>query len=110
MEIGGREPTDTPNDDLLAFLMPFQRGARANAELPANGGRNRDLPLGGETGMGNRHTNTLPRYCGGVKLSGPHSSVSLRSLSLAFFDSHSMSGRMLKPPPGIGFWMLMPRP
>ena len=49
MEIGGCEPTDTPNDDLLAFLVPLQRGARANAELPPNGCGNRDLTLCGDT-------------------------------------------------------------
>jgi hypothetical protein len=49
VHIGRREPADTPNDDLLAFLVPLQRGARANAELPPNGYGNRDLTLCGYT-------------------------------------------------------------
>jgi hypothetical protein len=36
MEIGGGEPTDAPNHYLLAFLMPLECRARANAELPPN--------------------------------------------------------------------------
>ena len=40
VEIGGREPTDPPNYDLFAFLLPLERGARANPKLPPNGGGN----------------------------------------------------------------------
>ena len=55
MQIGGGEPTNTPDYDALALFMPLQRGTRANTELPPNGRRNRDLPLCSQTGMCNRH-------------------------------------------------------
>jgi hypothetical protein len=49
MEIGRRKPTDTPNNDLLAFLMPLQRGTRPDTELSPNESGNRDLTLCRET-------------------------------------------------------------
>ena len=55
MQIGGGKPSNTPDYDPLAFLMPLQRGTRANTELPPNRRRNRDLPLCSQTGMRNRH-------------------------------------------------------
>jgi hypothetical protein len=48
VDIGRREPTDTPNDDSLVLFIPLQRGPRANPELPPNGRGNRDLALRGE--------------------------------------------------------------
>jgi hypothetical protein len=48
VQIGRREPTNPPNYDLLAFLMPLEGGTWTDAKLPSNGGRNRDLALGGE--------------------------------------------------------------
>jgi hypothetical protein len=48
VQIGRREPTNPPNYDVLAFLMPLEGGTWTDAKLPSNSSRNRDLALGGE--------------------------------------------------------------
>jgi hypothetical protein len=48
VQIGGREPANAPDYDLLAFLVPLEGGTWTDAELPSNNGWNRDLALGGE--------------------------------------------------------------
>jgi len=48
VHFGRREPTNPPNYDLLAFLMPLEGGTGTDAKLPSNSGWNRDLALGGE--------------------------------------------------------------
>src|SRR5262249_49570912 len=62
VQIGRCEPTDAPNDYLLALLMPLEGRPWANAKLPSNRGRDRDLTLRGEARLCNRHDGTLPRY------------------------------------------------
>jgi hypothetical protein len=44
-KIGGRKQTDTSNNDLLALLVPLERGTGADAELPPDSGGNRNLAL-----------------------------------------------------------------
>lgn len=51
---GGIAPGPT-NHDAVAFLVPFQHGPGADAELAPHLGRNGNLSLRSEFGMGDRH-------------------------------------------------------
>jgi hypothetical protein len=62
VEIRGREPSDAPDDDPVALLVPFQRGAWADAEFSPDRRWNRYLALSGETRMRDCHAVTLPGY------------------------------------------------
>jgi hypothetical protein len=55
VQIRRREPADTPNDDLLAFLVPLERRAWTDAESPPNDRRNRNPTVRSESRPCNGH-------------------------------------------------------
>src|ERR1041384_6427762 len=47
------------HDEMVALLFPFDDGAWANPQPSANFGRDRDLALGSEPGLSERHSTNL---------------------------------------------------
>jgi len=56
-----RIPAGFANDNGIPFLVPFQNGARADAEFSPHFRWNRNLPLSGNFRLCQRHALTLPR-------------------------------------------------
>ena len=55
LHVRGCKPPGAPNDDFVAVFIPFQNRSRPKAKFAADVGRHRNLPLGSELGMSNRH-------------------------------------------------------
>ena len=56
MDVLGTEAAGTADNDPVTILLPFEDGARADAELSANVHGDRDLPLRGKLGVRDCHT------------------------------------------------------
>ncbi len=52
MNVFGGESTRAPDDDFIAFFVPFKDGSGTDSKFAPNVGGNRDLALGGELGVG----------------------------------------------------------
>ena len=56
VDIFGSEVAGAADDDAIAFLDPFEHGARADAEFAADIHWNGDLTLGGDAGSSESHS------------------------------------------------------